>query len=79
MSKILGTLLMLAGVALGLYVGVWLCFVGGIVDLVEVVKYANYEALKIGWGVVKIMFAGAFGGLAAYLLIIPGWVLVVKN
>lgn len=79
MSRILGILLILSGIALGLYVGVWLCFVGGIVDLVEVVKYANYEALKIGWGVAKIMFAGLFGGLSAYFLIIPGWILVVKD
>lgn len=72
----IGIVLMLAGVVLGLYVGVWLCLVGGIVDIVEVIKSQGIDAMKIAWGIVKVLCSGLFGMLSAYVLLIPGWAML---
>jgi len=71
--RLLGLLLVVAGIAAGLYVGVYLCLVGGIVDIVEQFKAPEMEGMAIAWGVVKIVFAGAAGWLSALLLVIPGF------
>ena len=72
MKQILGILLILAGIALGLYVGVWLMFIGGIVAVITAVKAATTVPLDVAIGIARIVFAGFVGMLSAYLLIIPG-------
>jgi len=80
MKNILGIGLIIIGVILGLYVGVWLCFIGGIRDIVDVVniiiKNDFMDGLKLAIGIVKIFFAGAAGYLSAFLCIIPGMALM---
>lgn len=77
MKVILGAFLTLAGISLGVYVGFWLMFVGGILDIVEQVK-GSVEPLPIGFGILKIIFAPFTGWLAGAVLLIPGWALLVE-
>jgi len=70
--EVVGSVMIVAGVALGLYVGLWVCFVGGIVDVIEQIRAEHLEALVVAWGVAKILFAGLFGWIAAAVLLIPG-------
>lgn len=56
-----GCLLILVGIALGLYVGLWLCFIGGIVQVVEAIKAEPVSAWGIAWGVLRIVLAGPVG------------------
>lgn len=72
MKIIIGLLLIVAGIALGLYVGLWLMFIGGIVSIIEQIRAEHLDALTVAWGVVRILFAGLVGMLAAIVLIIPG-------
>ena len=76
MKNILGIGLIILGVILGLYVGVWLCFIGGIRDIVDVVnimiKNDFVDGLKLAIGIVKIIFAGVAGYLSALFCIILG-------
>lgn len=65
---------MWGGVVLGLYVGVWVCFIGGIIDLITEIRAENFEPVNIGWGIVKMMFACVCGWLSALVLILPGLV-----
>jgi len=58
---ILGILTIIGGIGTGLYVGIWVCFVGGIVDLISQIQGSQVEDLAVGWGVAKIFFAGPFG------------------
>lgn len=80
--RILGVLLILAGIALGLYVGVWLLFIGGIVGLITVVTdIANglgVDGVLIGISIVKMMFASFIGYLSALILVVPGFHLITK-
>lgn len=47
MKRIIGTVLILAGLTVGAYVGLYLCFVGGIVQIVEAVKAPDIPAMSI--------------------------------
>ncbi len=78
MRTVIGILMVLGGVVLGLYVGVWLCFVGGLVDIIETIKAPEIDAMKVAIGAVKILFTGVAGGLSAILLIIPGQVMLTR-
>lgn len=59
MQKVLGVLLIILGIGLGVYVGGYLLFVGGVVQLIEGIKIV--EALSIAVGLLKIMFAAITG------------------
>ena len=67
MKNFFGVGMIVAGVALGLYVGVWVCLVGGIIDIAN-----NRGVGDVLWGVVKFFFAGFAGYGSAALLILPG-------
>jgi hypothetical protein len=75
-KTLVGILLMFAGLALGVYVGIWVCFVGGIVDIINQIKAPDMSASIIAWGVVKILFTGLAGWLAAAVCWIPGLALL---
>lgn len=73
MKKLLGFLLILAGAALGLYVGGWLCLIGGIVDVVDGTKATPTNGGLIAWGLVKaLLLAGLAGVVAFWVLAAPG-------
>jgi uncharacterized membrane protein len=72
MKSIIGILLILVGICLGLYVGVYLCFIGGIVDIIEQVRAPEMDSTAVAWDVVRIMFAGLAGWACAVIFILPG-------
>jgi uncharacterized membrane protein len=72
MKTLIGIVLIIAGIALGLYLGVWVMFIGGIVDIIDQIKSPELSAMAVAWGVVKIVFAGFIGWLVALILILPG-------
>ena len=76
MKAFVGFILILAGIAFGLWAGVWWAFIGGIVDIINEVKSADVSALNIAIGVVKIVFAGAIGWVAGFIAILPGWLMI---
>jgi hypothetical protein len=72
MKPLIGLLLVLSGIVLGIYVGVVLCLVGGIVQVIEGAKATPVEAWSIAWGIARFLCAGLAGWLAAMILILPG-------
>ena len=72
MKGILGIFLMICGIGLGVYVGVWWCFIGGIVQIIEQVKAPELSALAVAFGVVKIFTAGLLGTLSGMFVFLPG-------
>ena len=71
-KQLIGLLMILGGVLLGLYVGVWLCFIGGIVSVMEQFKADEISSVVVGWGVFRIFCAAFIGSICAFCLIIPG-------
>jgi hypothetical protein len=76
MKAVIGIILVLAGIAFGVYVGLWVCFIGGIVQIIDAIKATPVEGLDIAIGIVRILFAGAAGALSAFVAVIPGVALV---
>ena len=59
--NIVGVLLFVAAIAGGLYVGGYLCLVGGIIQIVEACKHTPVEASGIAWGVVRVVCTSIAG------------------
>ncbi len=78
MKGIIGFLLIGAGIAFGLWAGVWWAFIGGIIQVVEGFKADPTSAKDIALGIGRVFFAGAIGWLAAIIAIIPGVVIINK-
>jgi len=79
MKLIIGLILILGGIIVGVYVGLWIFFIGGIVQIIEQIKSPeNVDVLAIAWGIAKIFLAGTVGVLSSLLGIIPGFLLLNK-
>lgn len=72
MKIVIGLLLIVLGIALGLYVGVWVMFIGGIAQAVEAFKSTPVEALDVAIGVARVFGASLVGTASAFILILPG-------
>ena len=76
MKTVIGILMVLGGVVLGLYLGLWVCFVGGIVGIIEAIRAPEVIAMDVAISVVKIIFAAAVGQISALFLVIPGLAII---
>lgn len=80
MKQLLGVFLILLGVALGLYAGVWWALIGGITTIIDQVKlWPNLDALTTAFAVVRILFTGIITIGSSMMLIIPGWSLATSR
>ena len=69
MRKLIGIVLMVAGVAAGIYVGFWILFVGGIVDVVDGAKATPTNGGMIAWGLAKsVLLAEIVGGAIFFVV-----------
>jgi hypothetical protein len=53
-----GIALIISGIALALYLGLWLCFIGGIVQAVEAIKMDPVDAWGIAFGALRFACTG---------------------
>ena len=73
-SILIGILVTLS-IALGVYVGFWVMFIGGIVQIVEAVKDVPVNAWGIGFGILRILGAGLVGWLTFLVTALVTWVI----
>jgi hypothetical protein len=64
---IAGTLAIVTGIVLGLYLGLWVCFVGGIVSIIEAIKASPVDSLGIALGILRFMVAGLVGWISFFI------------
>lgn len=76
MKKLIGIILIIAGVAAGLYFGLYWAFIGGIITVIKQIRAPDLNATTTALAIVRIIFAGLIGYFSAFILIIPGYVLV---
>lgn len=62
---VIGSILLFGSIALGIYVGFWLMFVGGFVQIIDSIKY-DTNALGIAFGFLK-MTLGSIAGWATFI------------
>lgn len=77
MKTILGILMVITGIFIGLYLGIWWAFIGGIVVVVEAINADEMVAMDLAIGIARIIFAGLVGQLAAIILVFPGMALIL--
>ena len=78
-TNTVGLGLIVLGVIVGLYVGFWVCLIGGIVQVIEAVRAKDLIAFEVAVGVARIFFAGLAGYVSALLFIIPGYGMFEEN
>lgn len=76
MKKIIGILIAIVGIALGIYVGAWLMFIGGITQIVNSINPIN--GLGIALGIARIVFC-EIGGFIAWLGVAIGSVIGLSD
>ena len=72
MGKIVGMIVAILGIALGVYTGFWVMFVGGIIDIIDVFKAPTTDGGVVAIALLKIFGAGLVGGIIAWCGIIFG-------
>ena len=75
MKAALGVVMMIAGVAFGVYAGLWWAFIGGIVDVISAIRAPEIVAIDVAIGVAKFMFACVIGGVSGIVAAFPGYAL----
>ena len=71
MKTIIGLLLCLAGIVVGVYVGAYLMFIRGIIQVVTSIT-PTINAVGIAWGIARVVSAGITGWFSFFVLFIPG-------
>lgn len=62
--QLLGVLICICSIVLGLYMGLWICLVGGIMGIVDGFAADPFNSLMIGVGVLKFISSGIVGWLS---------------
>lgn len=70
--KVLGYLIMIAGVVVGAWLTIWWGWVGGIVALIEAAKLTPVDSYGVAISLVRILFANVVGGVVGWLLFMLG-------
>ena len=65
--KTLGIIFLVICIPAGLFVSLYLCLVGGIIQLIEGIQTNPVSASSIAWGIVRICFSGV-AGFATFLI-----------
>lgn len=61
LKKCLGWFFIAASVFVGLYVGIWLMLVGGIIQVIHALQVSPVDAYGVAWGIVRIVLAAVTG------------------
>jgi len=72
MRDFIGSILVIIGICAAFFVGFWLMFIGGIVQVVTYVRAENLDSLKIGIGIARILLSLPAGFFAGWIFIKPG-------
>jgi hypothetical protein len=72
MKQLFGLLLVILAIPMALYVALWLCFIQGIVQIIEGIKASPVQALDIAIGLARFFGTGIIGGFTFFVMLIPG-------
>lgn len=64
MKAIIGIIICIASVFVGIYLGAWVCFVGGIVQFLEAVKSDPINTVGIAVGILRFFSASLVGWIS---------------
>jgi hypothetical protein len=75
---IIGSLLILGGIAIGIYIGIWVLFIGGAFQIVDAIQTTPIIPKEIVIGITKMFFCG-FGGIITFIMCGLGSLIIKTN
>jgi len=72
MRKFFGVLLIIVGIAVGVYIDIWLCLIGGIEEIVSGATAQPVNGTQIAWGFVRAFVFTGIGVFVAWILVAVG-------
>ena len=72
----IGLALFILGIIIGLYVGIWIMFIGGIMLIANGVQTGTLTAVILAWGIIRIIFASITGWVCFFVFGTPGMALM---
>ena len=66
---IIGSILIVGGIALGLYVGIWVMLVGGLIQMTETLSATTFVPVDFTVGLLKVLFCE---GASLITLVVSG-------
>lgn len=73
MRNAIGWTLIVLGALLGLYVGVWVLFIGGIMGIASAIDLGTVTGVLIATNILKIVFSGLGGCLCFFYTCFNRW------
>jgi len=70
LKLIFGLILLVGGVVLGIWLGVYVMFIGGLTQFINAIKSTPVPASELAFSVAKMLFAGVVG--IASCLVVSG-------
>ena len=77
-KSVLGIILIILGTGLAVFVGLYLCLFGGVVQIVNGIK-DSWDAIQIAIGVVRVLCTGVAAGISITFLCVPGFYLLTND
>ena len=71
-NLIMGFACIIAGIATGIYFGLWWAFIGGIIDIINAVTPTPISTMGIAFGVLKMVLASAIGWVCVAIFWVVG-------
>jgi len=68
-GKVIGSLLIAAGIVAGAYVSVWVFLVGGIMEFIRGISAHPVSAHDIAWGIAKAGFLWETAGTVTFFVV----------
>ena len=76
MRTAIGIGLIIVGVIIGLYCGLYWAFIGGIIAVIEEIRTpGELDAMVISWNIARIVFSGFIGHIVGIIFIVPGYIM----
>jgi hypothetical protein len=77
MKTIIGILLIALGIGLGIYFGIFVLFIGGILEFAKSIMPLNIMGLA--WGIIKVILSGLVGWGSFAICTLIGSFLIADN
>lgn len=80
MKRVLGIILLIGGIILGFYIGIWKCFVLGIVGIIDAIRSPEaITSMQLAISITKVLFAGFFGWAMGIIPAAIGFYFIVED
>ena len=79
MKQLLGSLLIFSGFFVALYFGLWWAFIGGIIEVTQQIRAPHLDAVALGLGIARILFASLIGWVSGLAFILPGLAILASD